>query len=94
MHGPVGPATADRLAGHLLAACRGGTLPLTVDLSAVTHLGRAGVRALYQVKEQLNAYHRELALIAAPGSPADVVLTLVQLPHTSGIPGPSAQPGH
>jgi anti-anti-sigma factor len=94
VHGPVGTATADRLAGHLLAACRGGTLPLTVDLSAVTHLGRAGVRALYQVKEQLNAYHRELALIAAPGSPADVVLTLVQLPHTSGIPGPSAQPGH
>lgn len=94
VHGPVGIATADRLAGHLLAACRGGTLPLTVDLSAVTHLGSAGVRALYQVKEQLNAYQRELSLIAAPGSSVDVVLTLVQLPHTSGIAGHTAQPEH
>jgi anti-anti-sigma factor len=94
VHGPVGIATADRLAGHLLAACRGGTLPLTVDLTAVTHLGSAGVRALYQVKEQLNAYQRELSLIAAPGTSADVVLTLVQLPHTSGIADHTAQPEH
>jgi anti-anti-sigma factor len=94
VQGPVDSATAYRLAGYLLAACRGGTLPLTVDLSAVTHLGSAGVRALYQVKEQLNAYQRELALTAAPGSSADVVLTLVQLPHTSGITGPSAPPEH
>jgi anti-anti-sigma factor len=94
VQGPVDSATAYRLAGYLLAACRGGTVPLTVDLSAVTHLGRAGVRALYQVKEQLNAYQRELALVAAPGSSADVVLTLAQLPHTSGITGPSAQPEH
>jgi anti-anti-sigma factor len=84
--GPVDITTANRLAGQLLAACRGGTLPLTVDLGAVTVLTSAGVRALYQVKEQLNGYHQKLILVAAPGSPADAVLSLAGL-HDPRKPG-------
>jgi anti-anti-sigma factor len=83
VRGPVNVSTAGRLAGQLLAASRGGTLPLTVDLSAVTQLASAGVRALYQVKEQLNDYHQELILVAAPGSLADATLSLAGLPVTS-----------
>jgi anti-anti-sigma factor len=81
--GPVDISTAGRLAGQLLAASRGGTLPLTVDLSAVTQLASAGVRALYQVKQQLNDYHQELTLVATPGSLADAVLSLAGLPVAS-----------
>lgn len=80
--GPVDYATADRLAGRLLATCRAGVLPLTVDLSAVSILASAGVRVLYQVAAQLAAHGQELTLISEPGSPAAAVLDLVQLPRT------------
>jgi len=77
VRGPVDIVTADKFARQLLTASRGGTLSLTVDLSEVTHLASAGVRALYQVREQVTAHQRELALVAPPGSPARVVLELV-----------------
>jgi anti-anti-sigma factor len=92
VHGPVDIGTADRLAGQLLAASRGGTLPLTVDLSAVTQLASAGVRALYQVKEQLDDYHQELTLVAVPGSLADATLSLAGLPVTSASGGGIERP--
>jgi len=91
VQGRVDTSTADRLAGQLLAASRGGTLPLTVDLSAVTQLTSAGVRALYEVKQQLNDYHQELTLVAAPGSLADGALGLAGLPVTNGG-GSAARP--
>jgi anti-anti-sigma factor len=78
--GPVDITTADRLARQLLAASRGGTLPLAVDLTGVTHLASAGVRALYQVREQLAVHQQDLTLVAAPGSSAGIVLDLVRLP--------------
>jgi anti-anti-sigma regulatory factor len=72
-------STADRLAAQLLAACHGGTLPLTVDLRQVTQLTSAAVRVLYRVNQQLNAHQRELTLRTVPGSRADAVLTMAQL---------------
>jgi serine phosphatase RsbU (regulator of sigma subunit)/anti-sigma regulatory factor (Ser/Thr protein kinase)/ABC-type transporter Mla MlaB component len=82
--GPVDITSADRLARQLLSACRGGTLPLTVDLTRVTRLASAGVRALYQVREQLAAHKQRLTLVATPGSSAGIVLGLVRLPHVAG----------
>ncbi|HEY6789069.1 MAG TPA: SpoIIE family protein phosphatase [Trebonia sp.] len=81
VRGPADIATAERLASRLLAACRGGVLPLTVDLTEVTVLASAGVRALYQVHEQLRAHQQELTLIAPPGTPAAAVLALARLGH-------------
>ncbi len=81
--GPLDSGTAGRLAGQLLAACRGGTVPLTVDLRQVTLLASAGVRVLYKISQQLNAHHRELTLIAEPGSSAETVLALAGLPAAS-----------
>jgi anti-sigma regulatory factor (Ser/Thr protein kinase)/anti-anti-sigma regulatory factor len=78
--GPVDLVTADRLTSRLLAACRAGVLPLTVDLSAVTILAVAGVRALYRVAAQLAAHEQRLTLVSEPGSPAAAVLDLAQLP--------------
>jgi len=86
--GPLDRTTADRLAGQLLAACRGGTLPLTVDLRQVTLLTSAGVRTLYQISQQLNAHHRELTLLAEPGSSAETILALAGLPAASATRQP------
>jgi serine phosphatase RsbU (regulator of sigma subunit)/anti-sigma regulatory factor (Ser/Thr protein kinase)/ABC-type transporter Mla MlaB component len=82
--GPVDITSADRLERQLLSASRGGTLPLTVDLTRVTRLASAGVRALYQVRERLAAHQQKLTLVAAPGSSAGIVLKLVRLPHVAG----------
>ena len=82
--GPVDITTADLLARRLLSVSRGGTVPLVADLTGVTQLASAGVRALYQVSEQLAAHGRELILVAAAGSAADLVLDLVRLDHITG----------
>jgi serine phosphatase RsbU (regulator of sigma subunit)/anti-sigma regulatory factor (Ser/Thr protein kinase)/ABC-type transporter Mla MlaB component len=84
VRGPVDITSADRLERQLLSASRGGTLPLTVDLTRVTRLASAGVRALYQVRERLAAHQQKLTLVAAPGSSAGIVLKLVRLPHVTG----------
>ncbi len=68
--GTIDASSASRLARELLIASRGGTLPLTVDLTGVTDLASAGVRAFYRVRDQLSAHEQSLTLIATPGSPA------------------------
>lgn len=79
--GPVDIVTADQLSRRLLSVSRGGTVPLTADLTAVTQLASAGVRALYLVRKQLMAHQQALTLITAPGSSTHAVLDLVRLAH-------------
>jgi anti-sigma regulatory factor (Ser/Thr protein kinase) len=81
--GPVDITTSGQLTRSLLAACRGGVLPLTAELDAVTLLASAGVRALFEVTGQLAAHQQDLVLIAGPASPARAVLDLVGLPYIS-----------
>jgi anti-anti-sigma regulatory factor len=83
VRGPVDITTAGRMARRLLSVSRGGTVPLVADLTGVTQLASAGVRALYAVSEQLAAHGQELTLITAPGSAARGVLDLVQLPYVA-----------
>jgi anti-sigma regulatory factor (Ser/Thr protein kinase)/anti-anti-sigma regulatory factor len=64
VRGPVDAGTAQLLLRRLLAASRGGTLPLTVDLCLASHLASAGVRALFQLKTQLARHGRSLTLRA------------------------------
>jgi anti-anti-sigma factor len=78
--GPLDVTTAPQLTGRLLSACRGGVLPLTVDLTAVTVLASAGVRVLHEVSAQLAAHQRQLTLVAETGSAAAAVLDMVRLP--------------
>jgi serine phosphatase RsbU (regulator of sigma subunit)/anti-sigma regulatory factor (Ser/Thr protein kinase)/anti-anti-sigma regulatory factor len=90
--GSVDINTADQLVRRLLSASRGGTIPLIADLTGVTQLASAGVRALYQVKERLAAHAHDLTLITAPGSSAHVVLDLVHLSHRSMLGSRSLTP--
>ena len=90
--GPVDITTADQLARRLLSVSRGGTVPLIADLTRVTRLASAGVRALYTVSAQLAAHGHRLILVAAPGSVAQGVLDLVRLNHVTAAGVTAAGP--
>jgi serine phosphatase RsbU (regulator of sigma subunit)/anti-anti-sigma regulatory factor/anti-sigma regulatory factor (Ser/Thr protein kinase) len=77
--GPVDAATAGQLQRDLLRRSRGGTVPLTVDLTGVTHLASAGVAALHQTAERHRRQDTKLNVYAAPGSVAQHILALVDL---------------
>jgi PAS domain S-box-containing protein len=80
--GAIDTTTSDRLLRRLLAACKGGTLPLTVDLTGVTRLASAGVSALFELSRQLRQHEHDLSLVARAGSSVQRVLDLVCIPHT------------
>jgi anti-sigma regulatory factor (Ser/Thr protein kinase) len=63
--GAVDIVTAGQMARRLLSASRGGTVPLVADLTGVTQLASAGVRALYQVRERLTVHKQDMTLLAA-----------------------------
>ena len=81
--GDVDNATAPTLEAQIARKSRSGTYPLTVDLSAATHLGSSGLRVLAEALERARHHGTELALVAPPGSPAHHVLMLVGLPLTT-----------
>jgi anti-anti-sigma factor len=78
--GDVDSLTAPTLAGQLSTKTGAGTSPVTIDLTAVTHLGSAGVAVLADAWQRANRHQTECTLLAPPGSAAHHVLTLVQLP--------------
>ncbi|AGZ42214.1 SpoIIE family protein phosphatase [Actinoplanes friuliensis] len=81
VEGPVDATTAAHLQQDLLQRTRGGHLPLSVDLTGVTHLASAGVAALHYVADRHRREGTELDLHARRGSVAQHVLELVALPH-------------
>jgi anti-sigma regulatory factor (Ser/Thr protein kinase)/anti-anti-sigma regulatory factor len=81
--GTVDITTADLLVRRLLSVSRGGTVPLVADLTGVTQLASAAVRALYEVSEQLAAHGQRLVLVTAPGSAAHMVLDLARLDYVT-----------
>lgn len=103
--GPVDAATADQVEHGVREAGAAGTRNLTVDLTGVSHLASAGVAVLHRQSAAHEANGTALRLYAPTASPADVILTLVELehmtqdPHTprsgAGDPGPGGaeQPG-
>jgi anti-anti-sigma factor len=82
--GEVDSNTASTLDRQIAVESRSGIAPLTVDLSAVTHLGSAGVSALAAARERARRQGGNCVLIAPPGSPAHHILSMVQIPVVSG----------
>ena len=64
---------------ELLAATRGGTHALAVDLTGVDHLCSETVRVLHEVARRGAALDRPLRLVAPPGGAAYEILALVDL---------------
>lgn len=83
------PVRAD-LRTALLRVTRGGTRSAVADLDAVTILSSCAVQVLHEALAATAANGAELRLVAAPGTPAQHVLSLVRLPHDSGLPEPLA----
>jgi anti-anti-sigma factor len=81
--GQVDDDAAATLGRELAAAARGGVLSLTADLTNVTYLGIAGVRALAVTGERLAANGQTLTLVAPHGSIAADVLDMVRLPRAA-----------
>lgn len=84
VRGEVDSNTAATLDRQIAVESRSGIASLTIDLSAVTHLGSAGVSALAAARERARKQGGECVLVAPPGSPAHHVLSLVQIPVSSG----------
>jgi anti-anti-sigma factor len=82
--GDIDTLSAAALAGRLATESRANTRPVTIDLSAVTHFGSAGVSVLADAHDQARRNDADCVLVAAPGSPAHHVLSLVQLPTAAG----------
>jgi anti-anti-sigma factor len=78
--GDIDSNTAPTLDRQIAVESRSGIAPLTIDLSAVTHLGSAGVSALTAARDRAHTQGGDCVLVAPPGSPAHHVLSLVQLP--------------
>ncbi|ORB76178.1 SpoIIE family protein phosphatase [Mycobacterium scrofulaceum] len=83
--GDVDSNTASTLDRQIAVESRSGIAPLTIDLSAVTQLGSAGVSALAAARDRAQRQGSEYVLVAPPGSPAHHVLSLVQLPVAGGL---------
>ncbi|WP_205874009.1 SpoIIE family protein phosphatase [Mycobacterium camsae] len=84
VRGEVDSNTASTLDRQIAVESRSGIASLMIDLSAVTHLGSAGVSALAAARERARKQGGECVLVAPPGSPAHHVLSLVQIPVVSG----------
>ena len=78
--------TAPALERHLQQATGAGTRALTLDLTGVTQLASAGVAVLHRIARQSADQGSALRLYAPPGSPAQMVLSLVQLEHATSDP--------
>jgi anti-sigma regulatory factor (Ser/Thr protein kinase)/anti-anti-sigma regulatory factor len=80
IEGAIDAVTAGSTRTELLRRGRGGTVPLYVDLSGVTHLSSAGVSALHHVAARHLEQNAPITLLASDGAPARVILDLVGLP--------------
>jgi anti-anti-sigma regulatory factor len=68
--------TVGPLRGRLRDLSRGGLLPLSVDLTAVTHLGSVGIELLYETAEEVLHSGHTLRLLAPDGSPGSAAVRL------------------
>jgi len=85
VRGPIDLSTTEELRRHLWSASRGGALPLTVELGAVTHLASAGIQVLYDFVEQMTAEGRTLRFVVPPGCPAGYAIRLSDLHRVSEV---------
>lgn len=85
--GSVDLASVPLLRQEVLRAGRGGELPVTIDLTAVTHLSSAGVQMLHALSAtgQPGALRHPPVLVAPSGSPAAYVLDLAGLVRSTEV---------
>jgi serine phosphatase RsbU (regulator of sigma subunit)/anti-sigma regulatory factor (Ser/Thr protein kinase)/anti-anti-sigma regulatory factor len=81
--GPVDASTRVQFTQAVRDATQHATRPLIIDLSGASHLASAGVQILAEALRQSLTNEVVLTLHAEAGSPAQQVLTLTELPHST-----------
>jgi anti-sigma regulatory factor (Ser/Thr protein kinase)/anti-anti-sigma regulatory factor len=89
--GPVDMTTVGELRRRLRDISRSALLPLSVDLTAVTHLGSAGIELLYEIAEDMLHGGHTLRLLAPDGSPARQAVQLSGLDNVATLAGEEAR---
>jgi anti-anti-sigma factor len=84
--GPIDANTAPQLDSAVRQAAGAGTSDLIVDLTGVSHLASAGVAVLHRLAALSATNGGRLSLYAPPGTPADMIMTLVNLRHLTTDP--------
>jgi anti-anti-sigma regulatory factor len=86
--GPVDLASVPLLRQEVLRAGRGGELPVTIDLTEVTHLSSGGVQMLHTLSAagRLGGLRIPPVLVAPNGSPAAYVLDMAGLARVPELP--------
>ncbi|MDR7279256.1 SpoIIE family protein phosphatase [Catenuloplanes atrovinosus] len=84
--GPIDATTSAHVEIAVRTAGSAGTTDLTVDLTGVTHLASAGVAAFHRLAAEHQVNGTTLWWYAPTATPADVILTLVGLPHLTEDP--------
>ncbi len=76
LSGPVDMGTVPKVRSRLWSASRGGALPLTVDLTEVSHLASAGVQLLFDFLEDSSTEGRKVRFVAPGHCPARFALSV------------------
>ena len=84
--GPIDAATVEQVQRAINSAGAVGARDLTVDLAGVSHLASAGVAALHLAAAAHRDNHTRLHLYAPTGTPAETIMTLVELEHLTDDP--------
>jgi serine phosphatase RsbU (regulator of sigma subunit)/anti-sigma regulatory factor (Ser/Thr protein kinase)/ABC-type transporter Mla MlaB component len=94
LDGPLDATTAPNLSVELTEFLTKRLGPLTVDMTGVTHVASAGVAALHEAVATCLRTGTGLEFYAPPGSTAQQVLSLVEIPHVALDPDLPAPPAH
>lgn len=76
LSGPVDMGSVSKVRSRLWSASQGGALPLTVDLTEVSHLASAGVQLLFDFLEDSSTDGRKVRIVAPAHCPARFALSV------------------
>lgn len=87
LRGSVSHDEVERLAAEILLATRGGTVPVSLDLTAVTRLSSTAVRLLDDLttgQRRVGMNTAEIEILATPDSVTQRALALARVPYRAG----------
>jgi anti-sigma B factor antagonist len=85
LDGEIDMSNAARLGASLSGRVTRDAFGLAVNLTAVRYLDSAGVRAVFELREQLTNRGQDIRLVVRPGSAVAKTLELVDASKTIGI---------
>jgi anti-anti-sigma factor len=85
LKGEIDLSNAGGVRSSLLREMRNDLLGLALDLSEVTYLDSAGIRVIYELRDDLQMRGQQMRLVVPDGSPVSTALELVDAFKVVGI---------